>query len=81
MLSYEDVGAAADWLCSVFGFSEAGRFEDGGRVTHVNLVVADGAVTLGWPGPHYRSPKSHRNTASNFISIRRQTQASVSWAV
>jgi uncharacterized glyoxalase superfamily protein PhnB len=61
MLSYEDVAAAADWLCSAFGFTEAGRFEDGGRVTHVNLVAGDGAVMLGWPGPDYRSPRNHRD--------------------
>lgn len=59
MLSYEDVGAAADWLCAAFGFSETGRFGSDGRVTHVNLAIGDSIVMLGWPGPDYRSPKSH----------------------
>ena len=61
MLSYEDVGKAADWLCAAFGFTEAGRFEDSsGRVTHVNLIAGDGVVMAGWPGPLYRNPKHHR---------------------
>ncbi len=60
MLSYEDVAAASDWLCAAFGFTEIGRFENGGRVTHANLAAGDGVVMLGWPGPGYRSPKSHR---------------------
>ncbi len=61
MLSYEDVGTAADWLCSAFGFGELGRFEDnGGRVTHANLAAGDGIVMVGWPGPHYRNPRHHR---------------------
>ena len=65
MLSYEDVAAAADWLCSAFGFTETGRFADNGRVTHVNLAVGDGFVMAGWPGPHYRNPKNHRNTCDD----------------
>ena len=65
MLSYEDVGAASEWLCSAFGFEETSRFENGGRVTHVNLAVGDGIVMLGWPGPHYRSPASHRDSCDD----------------
>jgi uncharacterized glyoxalase superfamily protein PhnB len=65
MLSYEDVGAAADWLCSAFGFTETGRFEDGGRVTHANLVTGEGVVMVGWPGPAYRSPKRHREACDD----------------
>ncbi len=65
MLSYEDVATAADWLCSAFGFEETGRFENGGRVTHVSLAAGDGVVMLGWPGPHYRSPRSHRETCDD----------------
>jgi len=52
MLSYEDVGAAADWLCAAFGFSELSRFDDG-------------VVMAGWPGPDYRSPKAHRETCAD----------------
>ena len=59
MLSYEDVAAAADWLCSAFGFTEAFRIDEGGRVTHAELRFGDGVVMAGWPGPHYQSPKHH----------------------
>ena len=60
-LSYEDVGAAADWLTSAFGFEERGeRYHDSeGRVTHAELELDGAVVMLGWPGPEYRSPKSH----------------------
>jgi uncharacterized glyoxalase superfamily protein PhnB len=34
MLSYEDVGRAADWIAAAFGFTETGRWSDGdGRVS------------------------------------------------
>ena len=61
MLSYEDVGAAIDWLTEAFGFSESGeRFTDGdGRVTHAELSLDGATVFLGWPGPEYRSPAHH----------------------
>jgi uncharacterized glyoxalase superfamily protein PhnB len=59
MLSYENVGEAADWLVRAFGFEERGeRFHDEeGRATHVELGHGDGLVMLGWPGPHYRGPR------------------------
>jgi uncharacterized glyoxalase superfamily protein PhnB len=61
MLSYEDVGAAVDWLREAFGFRESGeRFSDGeGRVTHTELSLDGATVMLGWPGADYRSPKRH----------------------
>jgi PhnB protein len=61
MMSYEDVGAAIDWLGEAFGFREAGqRFtDDEGRVTHAELELDGATVMLGWPGPDYRSPKRH----------------------
>jgi uncharacterized glyoxalase superfamily protein PhnB len=60
MLSYEDAGAASDWLCDAFGFRETLRYEEqDGTVTHVTLELGDGAVMLGNPGPDYRSPKRH----------------------
>jgi PhnB protein len=59
MLSYEDVGAAIDWLTLAFGFEESGdRFsDDEGRVTHAELSLDGATVFLGWPGPDYRGPK------------------------
>jgi PhnB protein len=61
MLSYEDVDAAVDWLTDAFGFRERGdRYTDeDGTVTHAELELDGALVMLGWPGPEYRSPKSH----------------------
>ena len=50
MVSYEDAGAAADWLVRAFGFEETDRFEEGGKVTHVTLRAGDGLVFVGTPG-------------------------------
>jgi uncharacterized glyoxalase superfamily protein PhnB len=61
MLSYEDCGAAADWLCRAFGFEERERYaDDDGRVTHVELRLGEGVVFVGYPGPEYESPVRHR---------------------
>jgi uncharacterized glyoxalase superfamily protein PhnB len=61
MLTYEDVGAAGDWLCAAFGFRPSGeRYrDDEGRVTHAELAYGDGEVMLGFAGPEYRSPRRH----------------------
>ncbi len=60
MVSYEDAGAAADWLARAFGFEEVGRWADGdGTVTHVNMKAADGMVMLGHPSADYQSPRRH----------------------
>ncbi|HEY3069579.1 MAG TPA: VOC family protein [Gaiellaceae bacterium] len=60
-ISYENVGAAADWLSEAFGFQERGeRYADAdGTVTHAELALDGAVVMLGWPGPDYRSPASH----------------------
>ena len=60
MLSYEDVARAADWIAQAFGFSETGRWSDpDGTVTHVNMELGGGAIMLGYPSPHYQSPRRH----------------------
>jgi uncharacterized glyoxalase superfamily protein PhnB len=61
MVSYEDVGAAIEWLGTAFGFEESNeRFTDGeGRVMHAELSLDGATVMLGWPGPDYRGPKRH----------------------
>ena len=61
LLSYEDVGAATDWLSSAFGFRESGErySDDEGRVTHAELELDGATVMLGWPGPDYRGPQRH----------------------
>jgi uncharacterized glyoxalase superfamily protein PhnB len=63
MLAYEDGGAAIEWLCRAFGFTEESesRYTEEGRVTHAELDVGDGSVVyLATPTPDYRSPKRHR---------------------
>lgn len=64
MPTYENVGAASDWLCGAFGFREQQRFTDaGGRVTTAILDgPTGGAIMLGWTGPNYESPARHRQT-------------------
>jgi uncharacterized glyoxalase superfamily protein PhnB len=60
MLSYEDPGAAADWLCRAFGFTETFRLtEDDGRVSHVDLELSGDHVMLGCPSEHYEGPRRH----------------------
>jgi PhnB protein len=60
MLSYEDVGRAADWISEAFGFKERERFaDDDGTVTHVTMVLDGAMVFLGFPSRDYRSPRRH----------------------
>ena len=61
MLTYEDVGAAADWLCSAFGFRPTGEQyrDEEGRMTHAELAYGDGEVMLGFASTDYRSPRRH----------------------
>jgi len=65
MISYEDVGTAAEWLISAFGFQErvtSRHTDDGGTVTHaeVDLDGRDGTpVMLGCPGSDYHAPRRH----------------------
>lgn len=61
MLSYEDVGAAIDWLSGAFGFRESGErySDDEGHVTHAELELDGALVMLGWPGADYHSPRRH----------------------
>jgi PhnB protein len=61
MLTYEDVGTAADWLCSAFGFRPSGEQyrDDEGRITHAELAYGDGEVMLGFASPEYRGPRRH----------------------
>lgn len=58
MLSYEDVGAAADWLVAAFGFEEVERYDWEGRVAHVTLELGEGVVYLGSPSADYKSPNT-----------------------
>jgi uncharacterized glyoxalase superfamily protein PhnB len=60
MVSYEDVGKAAEWLCRAFGFRERLRYTTSeGTLSHVQLELEDGVVMLGNPGGRYVGPKRH----------------------
>jgi uncharacterized glyoxalase superfamily protein PhnB len=48
-IGYEDPGAAADWLCTNFGFAEVERLDFEGRIGHVTLRAGDGLIFLGSP--------------------------------
>jgi uncharacterized glyoxalase superfamily protein PhnB len=64
MIAYEDAGAAADWLCEAFGFSERGEryvMEDG-TIGHAELELDGEVVMLATPNRDYESPKRHRET-------------------
>jgi uncharacterized glyoxalase superfamily protein PhnB len=72
MVSYEDAGAAADWLVAAFGFEEAERYDWEGRVAHVTLLLDGGVLFIGWPGADYRSPKS---LAAESDAVRKMLDA------
>ncbi|HEU5277843.1 MAG TPA: VOC family protein [Gaiellaceae bacterium] len=60
MLSYEDVGRAADWIARAFGFNETDRYSDqSGTVSHVNMELDGGKIMLGLPSSDYQSPRHH----------------------
>lgn len=68
MLMYEDVAAAIEWLCRVFGLKESLRYvEAGGRVTHAQLTFGDHEVMVGWPGPNYQSPTRHGHICQSIL--------------
>jgi hypothetical protein len=47
VLVYDDVGAAADWLCATLGLTERFRqTDDSGQVVVACLVIGEGAVML-----------------------------------
>jgi uncharacterized glyoxalase superfamily protein PhnB len=64
MVAYEDAGAAADWLCQAFGFTERGEryvMEDG-TVGHAELELGGETVMLATPNRAYEGPKRHRES-------------------
>jgi uncharacterized glyoxalase superfamily protein PhnB len=65
---YEDVGAAIEWLCSAFGFTERLRAgAPGGVVSHAQLVVGDGAIMLGRQGAEFQPPRS--GEVSQYVTV------------
>ncbi len=70
VLVYEDVNKAIEWLCGTFGFGERLRAAgSGGRVTHAQLEMADGAVMLGQQGGEFRSPRPNEVTQYVIVHI------------
>ena len=66
MLSYEDAGAALDWLARAFGFRERLRYaEADGRISHAEMELDGGLIILATPTPDYESPKRHRETCES----------------
>ena len=66
MVAYEDAGAAVDWLCAAFGFSERGHryvMEDG-TVGHAEIELDGHVVMLATPNRDYESPAHHRETCA-----------------
>ena len=62
MVSFEDVGAAIEWLERAFGFEErkSERYtEPDGHISHAEVRLGDGVVMLGRPSPHYEGPRRH----------------------
>ena len=63
MLSYEDGGAAMEWLRRAFGFRVKARLTmPDGRLAHGEMQAGDGLIMLASPTPDYESPKRHRQT-------------------
>jgi uncharacterized glyoxalase superfamily protein PhnB len=59
-LIYDDAGAAAEWLCRVFGFSErmwARHVHADGSIGRTQLQVRDSVITIGPPSVHGVSPR------------------------
>jgi uncharacterized glyoxalase superfamily protein PhnB len=66
MIAYEDAGAAADWLCKAFGFTERGEryVMDDGTVGHAEIELGGDIVMLATPNRAYESPKTHRQSCN-----------------
>jgi uncharacterized glyoxalase superfamily protein PhnB len=68
MLSYEDAAAAADWLCSAYGFVEDRNVRHttaDGTVTHAEIALDGARVWLATPNADYRSPRHHRESCED----------------
>jgi uncharacterized glyoxalase superfamily protein PhnB len=77
MISYEDVGAAAEWLCRAFGFRERLRYTaSDGTLSHVQLELEDGLVMLGNPDGRYVSPRRHAETCNVMRRVYETTYVS-----
>jgi uncharacterized glyoxalase superfamily protein PhnB len=63
LIAYEDGPRAMDWLANAFGFRERARMSaPDGRLSHGEMEAGEGVIMLATPSPHYRGPKSHRDS-------------------
>src|SRR5579872_368221 len=67
ILVYHDVGAAIEFLCGAFGFTERLRMARDGVVGHAQLAVAEGAIMLGREGGPFRAPRG--DEVSCYVTI------------
>jgi PhnB protein len=57
---YENLENALDWLTTAFGFKERLRMPGAdGKIGHAEMMLDDGLIMMGHPGPEYQSPKRH----------------------
>jgi PhnB protein len=77
MLTYEDGGAALDWLGRAFGFKERQRLvEDNGRIGHAEMDTGGGVIMLASGPAGYESPARRRE---RYDSIR--AWSAVPWVI
>ncbi len=70
ILIYDDVDKAIDWLCGAFGFTERLRAPgSGGRISHAQLAIAEGAVMLGRQGGPFRPPRRDEETQYVVVHV------------
>jgi uncharacterized glyoxalase superfamily protein PhnB len=70
VLVYEDVEGAIDWLCEAFGFTERLRASGpGGRISHAQLAIAEGAVMIGLQGGPFRAPRPDEVTQYVIVHV------------
>src|SRR5919198_123801 len=61
VLTYRDVGSAADWLCSAFGFRERMRYPDAeGGISYAELELGDAVILLRPAGDRHGEGDSGR---------------------
>lgn len=70
-LTYDDVEAARQWLCDVFGFRERtnARVEHEGVLYHAELELGErGLIMLGSPFSDRASPRTRGGTTSMLVA-------------
>ncbi|HEY4320954.1 MAG TPA: VOC family protein [Gemmatimonadales bacterium] len=69
VLTYDDVGAAIDWLCAAFGFAERLRGAGpGDTVSHAQLSFGNGDVMLGTSKAGFNVPRP--GDLSVYVHVR-----------